>query len=278
MDRPTVYLLIITSITNAYVFGYSDGQGTPEDPFQIATAQELIDLGNEPNDYDKHFILVSDIDLSGWLFNRAVIAADTNHASGFQGARFIGCLNGNGYIISHLHIQGDGYLGLFGELGSGAVISDLGLEIIDVNGTSNYIGGLAAYNRGAAISSCYTTGSINGRSHIGGLAGEDACTDFCNISSSFWDSQTSGLDQSDGGLGLSTADMQEIDTYLDAGWDFIGHIENGTRDDWFMPENDYPHLKWETEFNEPVNIAIILERKRKHKKQAFRRMIARIIP
>ena len=29
---------------------YSGGTGTPEDPYQIATANDLVDLGGDPND------------------------------------------------------------------------------------------------------------------------------------------------------------------------------------------------------------------------------------
>jgi len=36
---------------------YSGGSGTAEDPYQIATAADLIALGETPDDYDKHFIL-----------------------------------------------------------------------------------------------------------------------------------------------------------------------------------------------------------------------------
>ena len=51
------------------------------DPYQIATAQDLIDLGNDPNDYNKYFILTADIDLDpnlsgGKILDQAVIALD----------------------------------------------------------------------------------------------------------------------------------------------------------------------------------------------------------
>ena len=42
---------------------YSGGTGEPNDPYQIATAADLIALGETPEDYDKHFILTADIDL-----------------------------------------------------------------------------------------------------------------------------------------------------------------------------------------------------------------------
>ena len=66
---------------------YSGGTGEPNDPYQIATAADLIALGETPDDYDKHFILTADIDLDPNLpgrkvFDKAVIApADPNDAS-----------------------------------------------------------------------------------------------------------------------------------------------------------------------------------------------------
>lgn len=54
--------LFLTIISNAYA-KYSGGTGEPNDPYQIATAVDLIALGEDANDYDKHFILTADIDL-----------------------------------------------------------------------------------------------------------------------------------------------------------------------------------------------------------------------
>jgi len=42
---------------------YGGGTGEPNDPYQIATAEDLMLLGDSPEDYDKHFILTADIDL-----------------------------------------------------------------------------------------------------------------------------------------------------------------------------------------------------------------------
>ncbi|MEW6404796.1 MAG: hypothetical protein AB1649_23615 [Chloroflexota bacterium] len=58
---------------------YSGGTGEPNNPYQIATAEDLIALGESTEDYDKHFILTADIDLDTNLpgrkiFDRAVIA------------------------------------------------------------------------------------------------------------------------------------------------------------------------------------------------------------
>ena len=65
---------------------YGGGTAEPNDPYLIYTAEHLNALGAEPNDYDKHFKLMADIDLSGYVYDRAVIAPDANDLeNGFRG-------------------------------------------------------------------------------------------------------------------------------------------------------------------------------------------------
>ncbi|MHC4206787.1 MAG: right-handed parallel beta-helix repeat-containing protein, partial [Planctomycetota bacterium] len=155
---------------------YSGGTGEPDDPYQIATADDLILLGNNPEHYDKYFILTADIDLdpdlsSRTVFDKAVIAPDTNNANRwFEGTPFSGVFDGNGHTISHLTISGRSYLGLFGQLGYSARISNLRLEMVNVNGTDVYIGGLAGVNRGI-ITTSYSNGTVSGFWSVGGLVG-----------------------------------------------------------------------------------------------------------
>ncbi len=155
---------------------YSGGTGESNDPYQIATAADLIALGETPEDYDKHFILTADIDLDpnlpgGKVFDKAVIAPDTDAAKGgFQGSSFTGVLDGNGYKISHLTIAGTDYLGLFGRLVSAAKVLNLGLEAVEVRGRADFVGGLVG-NSGGSISSSYSRGSVHGAHYVGGLVG-----------------------------------------------------------------------------------------------------------
>ena len=59
-----IHLMFILCILNIPVYAqYSGGIGEPDDPYQIATAEDLMLLGESPGDYDKHFILTADIDL-----------------------------------------------------------------------------------------------------------------------------------------------------------------------------------------------------------------------
>jgi rhodanese-related sulfurtransferase len=172
---------------------YSGGSGTANDPYQIATAEDLILLGETPEDYDKHFILTADIDLDPNLpgrkvFDRAIIAPDTNDVKfAFQGTDFAGVFDGNGHVISNLHIQGSGYLGLFGQLDYTAKISNLGLEMVYINGTGSDIGGLVGLNRCGDIATSYSTGTVSGKETVGGLVSSNGgninmCYSTANVS------------------------------------------------------------------------------------------------
>jgi hypothetical protein len=86
---------------------YSGGTGEPNDPYKIATAEDLMLLGETPVDYDRHFILTADIDLDPnlpgrKLFDKAVIAPDINDVmGGFQGTAFNGVFDGD--LIEHFN-------------------------------------------------------------------------------------------------------------------------------------------------------------------------------
>ncbi len=155
----TISLLItIFSLSFPVYAQYSGGTGEPNDPYQIATADNLMLLGETPEDYNKHFIPIADIDLDPNLpgrkvFDKAVIAPDMDIDTGdYQGTPFTGVFDGNDLTISHLTIAGDRYLGLFGKLDSGAIISNLGLEAVDIHG-DGCIGGLVGHNYGSITTS-----------------------------------------------------------------------------------------------------------------------------
>jgi len=106
---------------------YNGGTGEPNDPYKIATAEDLMLLGDSPEDYDKHFKLMADIDLSGYLYDTALIAPDVNTVDDyFQGTPFNSVFDGNGHTISHLTVIGGSHLGLFGLLESGAEVRTRG--------------------------------------------------------------------------------------------------------------------------------------------------------
>ncbi len=151
---------------------YGGGSGEPNDPYLIFTAEHLNNISADSTDWDKHFKLMADIDLSGFIYDAALIAPDSNNLEpGFQGTSFTGVFDGNGHIISSLTIAGNEYLGLFGSL-SCATITDLGIVDVNIIGSGDYIGGLAGCNSEGLISKCFSTGEISGRNNVGGLIGK----------------------------------------------------------------------------------------------------------
>jgi hypothetical protein len=161
---------------------YSGGSGEPNNPYQIGSAVDLLELAADANDYNKPFVLMADINLVSYSFTTAVIAPDTDNSnSTFEGTAFTGVFDGNNHTISNLTIDtngaGNDYLGLFGYA-SGGEIKNLALENISITGgnDSYYLGGLAGYNQ-SNISNCCSTGNVSGgdnSGYLGGLMGQNA--------------------------------------------------------------------------------------------------------
>jgi len=116
------------------------------------------------------------------------------------------------------------------------------------------IGGLVGVVIDASsVEDSFSTGSVLGNGEVGGLVGWNFIFSYNNVIDCFWDRDTSFQQTSKGGTGLSTQQMQDINTYLASGWDFVDETENGTEDIWWILEGeDYPRLLWElTEDHNP---------------------------
>jgi hypothetical protein len=319
---------------------YGGGSGTADDPYQIWTAEQMNAIGAEPNDWDKHFKLMADLDLSAYdgqegrpAFN-IIGTADNLEGTDSRRDLFTGVFDGNGHTISnftHTSLQEYRYAGLFGyvaeptgeirnlglidaavDVGSGWSVGALAgansgvilhcYSTGSVRGTRQCVGGLVGYNYGAvvgcysavtvggdgaeagglvggndegAVIYCHSAGSVTGKSIVGGLVGYDWAGSLVHcystgaaagamgrsgglvgasrhsmdgettVTGCFWDVQTSGQAESREGTGLTTAQMQDMQTYVGAGWDWAGTVEDGTSDVWQMPEGGgYPVLSF----------------------------------
>ena len=116
-------------------------------------------------------------------------------------------------------------------------------------------GGLIGKTIYSTVSNSYSTGSVTGNTSVGGLLGWWN-PDYCTVSDSFWDTQTSGQATSDGGTGKTTAQMKNIATFtdtetegLDEPWDITTVANPGTRNPsytWNIVDDEtYPFLSWE---------------------------------
>jgi hypothetical protein len=174
MKRRIVIMSYLILQSSALSAEFAGGTGEPNDPYQIATAEQLIAVGSDRDLLEKSFVLIADIDLDpnlpdGRVFTDALIAQDdSNDITKQSSASFGGVLDGSGHTIANLHIEGNyGYnTGLFGRL-SGQV-KDLHLINVVVSGTP--CGAIAGDNSGMILR-CSVTGQVSGTEYIGGLAG-----------------------------------------------------------------------------------------------------------
>jgi hypothetical protein len=157
---------------------YGGGTGEPNDPYLIYTAKHLNAIGAEPNDWDKHFELMADIDLSEYSGDEFNIIGERYNESGWIVHPFTGIFDGNEKKISNFSYASTdtNYIGLFGYVGAWwkeAVIKDLGLIGPNVDaGTGSYVGSLVGDINKGTITGCYAQGgSISGRDSVGGLVG-----------------------------------------------------------------------------------------------------------
>ncbi len=167
------------SMLYAGSYHFAGGTGEPNDPYQIATAEQLVSIGSDPNRLDKHFVLLNDIDLDPNLpgrraFTKAVIAP-SDSVWYFVGVPFTGTFNGRGHSLKNLMFQGDklsliNFVGLFGNVAKGAVVSDVRVTDADLKGNGNLHGILVAMNEGRIIR-CGVSGKVRGSSDAGLLAG-----------------------------------------------------------------------------------------------------------
>ena len=135
--------------------------------------------------------------------------------------------------------------GLVGAIDGGAIKNCY--SHVNVNSlTGIWIGGLLGLNHNAYanINNCYSTGTVTATgTTVGGFAGSANGTLNC-----FWDTETSGQAESDGGIGLTTAEMKDFKNFLDAEWDFMDESYNGDDNIWGMNSSDnngYPFLSWQ---------------------------------
>src|SRR5690606_29492821 len=100
---------------------FADGDGTEDDPYQIATAEQLNNVRKYP---DAHFMLIADIDLDKPPYNQG----EGWEPIGTSSNPFNGKFDGNNYRIQNLFIDRSDQngTGLFGVISNGAEIHNVG--------------------------------------------------------------------------------------------------------------------------------------------------------
>ena len=80
---------------------YGGGTGEPNDPYLIYTAEQMNAIGANQDDWDKHFKLMADIDLSTFAGTSFNIIGERYYEAGWVENPFTGVFVGNGKKISN---------------------------------------------------------------------------------------------------------------------------------------------------------------------------------
>jgi len=188
--------LTIASTSHAQ---YGGGTGTIGDPYLIYDPNQMKAIGANSTDWDKHFDIMSDIDMSS--------IGNAYNIIGTQGNPFTGVFNGNNHTISNLTINTAllGGVGLFGVIeGTNAIdgiVRELGLISPQITANSaTSVGGIVGFlTFGSALWNCYVEGgSVSGDRFVGGLVG--AASLGPSVSHCYSTCSVSGSDDSTGGL------------------------------------------------------------------------------
>ncbi len=211
MKKATHTILAIIMSTSFIFAQYYGGSGTIEDPYQIATADQLSEIRN---DLDKYFIQVTNIYLDNYDYD-----GDGKGWMPIGGAGttdyFKGHYDGQGFIISGLFINrpNTNNIGLFGLVGASdktteIIITNVCLHNVNITGAigvGGLIGGVVSNDLTVIQFSYVKYGTVRGNGDVGGLVGysksyvDNASTgDRPTISKSFtnievyWSKTTSG--------------------------------------------------------------------------------------
>jgi hypothetical protein len=160
-------------------------------------------LINDVADFKQLLAFGQDASLKFRLKNDLDLAAEPGLYIPYLAGEF----DGNGHKISNLSLDYDLVrpLGLFGYLALGGKVGGVGVENVNVTGTSS-VGGLAGRNRGT-VSDSHSAGGVTGNGDVGGLVGSNWGT----VSDSYSIGSVTGNDAVGGVAGYNVGDV--IDSY-----------------------------------------------------------------
>lgn len=197
---------------------FSGGDGTAENPYAIATVEDLKELSeyvaSKEEDFlhfrTAHYIQIADIDFEG---NTHYSIGNTNDAAPYS--FFNGNYNGNGYKISNVVIANkntDKAHGFFGYLDGEAYIRNITMENVTVNATTWNAGtivGCAQSTSTAVIENCKVTGGsvISTNKTTGGICGKLMAGTIKGCS--FEGSVSGDMDEVGGICGMQTGTIED---------------------------------------------------------------------
>jgi hypothetical protein len=168
------------------------------------------------------------------------VSADSNYAGGLIGGNegtVSGCYSKGGTVTGPYCLGG-----LAGvSYSAGTIANCYSMDAVTASGTSSSTrgpGGFVGRNFDeSTITNCYSTGTVSGTGGcVGGFVGVNTDAD---ITDCFYDSETSGMNDTDRGTPKTTAEMKAQATY--SGWDFdtVWGITDTSIN------SGYPYLRWQ---------------------------------
>ncbi|HUW19150.1 MAG TPA: hypothetical protein VMW16_07605 [Sedimentisphaerales bacterium] len=181
---------------------YSGGTGEANDPYRIATPNDMQTIGANPGDWNKHFVEVTDISLAAYTGTQFNIIGNIT-------TKFTGVFDGNGHTLSNFSYgpTGNNYIGLFRWIAGNVSIKRLILRDPNINGYDK-VGSLVGYMESGGIVACGVSGAcVMGHSYVGGLVG---LVDGGILESCCYTGKVSGSGKGAGGLaGLSRGAIRD---------------------------------------------------------------------
>jgi len=177
------------------------GDGATSTPYQLADIYGVQGVGSSGM-LGNSYVLANTIEAAG--------TANWNSGAGFAPVgTFTGQFDGQSYAINNLTINrpSDDYVGLFGYVGYGGLVKNIGLVGGSVTG-NDYVGGLVGENSGS-VSDAYNTGAVIGNGDkIGGLVGRNRSDNGDGtISNSHSTGPVNGNDRVGGLVGYNTGEI-----------------------------------------------------------------------
>lgn len=141
--------------------------GSAAYPYLICYKAQMDGIALNNTLWNKHFILMQDIDMSNGGANNGII--------GTLAVNFTGVFDGVNYSVRNFrHVDNtNDYIGLFGYVGAAGVVRKLSATNVTVDG-QDFVGGLIGYNSGT-VSNVFSSGTVSGTAmdsdDVGGLIG-----------------------------------------------------------------------------------------------------------
>ncbi len=196
------------------------GNHLTEVPEGYTGIYKIEDLNNIRNALAGNYILMNDLD-----FNNNNSYEDSNNMATYTTNEgwlpigsdwenyFSGVFDGNNYVIRNLYINRpeNDYIGLFGNIDDTPSIRKLGLEDIDIKGSTN-IGGIVGISYSGNIENVYVTGAVEGNQHsVGGIVGYSY--NYTDISNAYTDVDVKGTYHVGGIMGRARKDSNIKDSF-----------------------------------------------------------------